>query len=550
MGPKNIRVLLFLFFIAISSGVSAQEELSAIIDSLDQTLDKKDLFDQEKEKKIKLLKELKAQNNSSEQAFDINLQLYEEYRKYQLDSAIVYAGACLRIAEKLNNDLFKLRSQLHLVPLYAASGRFIEAEDVLESVSKSAVPQSLLSGYYEAHHLFFNYYAANVRTPAFINKTEAYRDSIMQVLKPASTEFLIYQAETLIGKNKLNKAENILTGLLNTPSLEKGNYAVVTFWLGIVHARRGNTNESKRFFAMSAISDIRHSTKDNSSLHHLAFAFNQEGNIERAFKYSQAALNDALFSSVHFRAIYLSDFFAIINNTYKERAEEQKNKLILYIVLISLLSLFLIVAVVYVYRQMDKISGIRKELDKANKELVRLNADILKKNDQLYDQNDLLKDSNQIKEEYIAHFFDLCSTYINKLDDYRKSLNKKAKSGNQQDLLKALKSSNIVEDELEELYRNFDTIFLNLYPSFVEEYNALLVDGEKAEPKPGEKLNTELRIFALIRLGITDSVKIASFLRYSLSTIYNYRTKARNKASVSRDQFEETVMKIGTIRKN
>lgn len=128
-------------------------------------------------------------------------------------------------------------------------------------------------------------------------------------------------------------------------------------------------------------------------------------------------------------------------------------------------------------------------------------------------------------------------------------MNKKAVSGEHRELFKMLKSTSVIETEVEELYHHFDTIFLNLYPSFVEEFNSLLTDEEKSEPKNGEKLNTELRIFALIRLGITDSVKIASFLRYSLSTIYNYRTRARNRAAVPRVEFEEMVMKIGTLRK-
>jgi hypothetical protein len=138
-----------------------------------------------------------------------------------------------------------------------------------------------------------------------------------------------------------------------------------------------------------------------------------------------------------------------------------------------------------------------------NKELIRLNNDISKKNNQLNERNTLLLDANQIKEEYIAHFFDLCSNYINKLEDYRKSLNKKAVNGDHEQLFKMLKSTSIIETEVEELYSHFDTIFLNLYPTFVEEFNTLLLDEEKSEPKAGEKLNTELRIFALIRLGIT-----------------------------------------------
>uniref|UniRef100_UPI0025BA4893 DUF6377 domain-containing protein n=1 Tax=Marinilabilia sp. TaxID=2021252 RepID=UPI0025BA4893 len=306
----------------------------------------------------------------------------------------------------------------------------------------------------------------------------------------------------------------------------------------------------RKYYALSAINAIRKATKDNSSIHHLAGLEYERGNIERAFRYAQVALNDALFCNVQFRTYYLTQFFTFINANYKEKIDNQRSQLLLYLFLISMLSLFLIAAVIYVYKQKDKVSRIRSELDEMNQELIRLNNDISKKNNQLNERNTLLQDANQIKEEYIAHFFDLCSSYINKLEDYRKSLNKKAVNGEHEKLFKMLKSTSIIETEVEELYSNFDTIFLNLYPTFVDEFYALLTDEEKPEPRPGEKLNTELRIFALIRLGITDSVKIASFLRYSLSTIYNYRTRARNRAAVPREKFEEMVMKIGPARIN
>jgi len=199
------------------------------------------------------------------------------------------------------------------------------------------------------------------------------------------------------------------------------------------------------------------------------------------------------------------------------------------------------------YKQMRKVSRIREQLHRTGEKLVELNKDITNTNNQLTDINAQLSESNHVKEEYIAHFFDLCSTYINKLEDYRKTLNKKAAAKQLDELFSMLKSTTVVDNELDELYKNFDTIFINLYPTFVKDFNSLLVPDEQVVLKSGELLNTELRIFALIRLGITDSVKIAAFLRYSLSTIYNYRTKTRNKAAVSRDEFEEMVSRIGII---
>ena len=177
--------------------------------------------------------------------------------------------------------------------------------------------------------------------------------------------------------------------------------------------------------------------------------------------------------------------------------------------------------------------------------LQELNEELHHSNSQLKEMNHTLSETNYIKEEYIGRYMDQCSTYLDKMDLYRRSLNKIAAAGKVEELYKAIKSSQFLEEELKEFYANFDMTFLQLFPNFVEEFNALLV--EPMQPKAGELLNTELRIFALIRLGITDSTKIAQFLRYSVTTIYNYRTRVRNKALGERDEFEAKVMKIGKV---
>jgi uncharacterized protein YoxC len=546
---QNLILLLFIHFAAIQ-GSFALDNVEAILDSLDHTIEQKQQFENQKEREIEILKQWLLESSSTRETFDLSTRLYNAYKKYQIDSAIVYAEEALKCARELNVSENICHTNFQLVTLYSSAGMFREAEAILKDTDKEEVPKDLLADYFNAYRLFLNYYAANVRTNDYLEKTRAYRDSLMQVLKPASRSYRIYQAEALIEEGKTNNAKEKLQQLLKATTPEDSDYAMITFLMGLAEEADGNTDQSRKYYALSAIGDIRKATKDNSSIHHLAGLEYDRGNIERAFRYAQVALNDALFCNVQFRTYYLTQFFTFINANYKEKIDNQRSQLLLYLFLISLLSLFLIAAVIYVYKQKDKVSRIRSELDEMNKELIRLNNDISKKNNQLNERNTLLQDANQIKEEYIAHFFDLCSSYINKLEDYRKSLNKKAVNGEHEKLFKMLKSTSIIETEVEELYSNFDTIFLNLYPTFVDEFYALLTDEEKPEPRPGEKLNTELRIFALIRLGITDSVKIASFLRYSLSTIYNYRTRARNRAAVPREKFEEMVMKIGPVRNN
>jgi len=208
----------------------------------------------------------------------------------------------------------------------------------------------------------------------------------------------------------------------------------------------------------------------------------------------------------------------VIDAAYKQRIEEQRRQLILFLVIVSVLSAFLILSVALACKQMKKLSLARRNL----------------------------KQANHIKEEYIGHFLNLCSIYMEKLDNFRRTVNRKITAGQTEELLKLTKSSQVAGMEQKEFYANFDNAFLQLYPDFVTEFNALLQPEEQIVLKPGELLNTELRIFAIIRLGIDDSSKIANFLHYSINTIYTYRNKVRNKA-VNRDKFEEEMMKIGSI---
>lgn len=238
----------------------------------------------------------------------------------------------------------------------------------------------------------------------------------------------------------------------------------------------------------------------------------------------------------------MSELYSIIIASHQAKESRTKHKLQHYLVLISVLSAVLVLLFVYLCKQLRKVYRIKEELSQTNAKLARLNEELGEKNEQL-------SDSNAVKVQYIARFFDLCSMYIDKMDDYRKSLKKLAQDRKFDELNKRLKSTSMLEDEQDELYKNFDAIFLNLYPSFVEDFNALLTEDERIVLKSEDLLNKELRIYALLRLGITDSVKIASFLRCSLSTVYNYRTKVRNKAAISREEFEKMVMKIGTAHK-
>ncbi|KAF2507144.1 hypothetical protein EYY60_21800 [Flavobacterium zhairuonense] len=542
-----MKNLLLFCALLLSFPTFALDSEDIILDKLNDALNKKQHYVKLKEERILNFKKIKSEGLSPEQEYNYNKTLYLEYQKFNSDSAIRYVKKNIKIGTQLQNkDLLNL-AKLELVTLYSSSGKYRESEAIIKSINKKNLSASLLPTYYISYREFFEHYAANSYNEEYHQQIVKYRDSLLQVLKPNTLDYQITKLTQDLFQRKYENTQKKLENLLKTITEDNPQYAIITYLLGKINEATHNLELRKKYYALSATSDLKNANKDNASLQELASVFYEIGDVDMAYKLTQSAIEDALYCNVQFRTLLMSEVYSIINTVYLEKEAKRKAELQVYLLCISLLSVFLIVAIIYVYKQMKKVSRIRAELYETSQKLAELNKDITQTNEQLQETNSQLSESNHVKEEYIAHFFSLCSTYINKLENYRIILNKKAAAKQFDEIYKILKSTTLVDNELEELYKNFDIIFLNLYPTFVKDFNALLISEEQIVLKQGELLNTELRIFALIRLGITDSVKIAAFLRYSLSTIYNYRTRARNKAAVSRNDFEEMVMKIGSL---
>ncbi|BAV06559.1 hypothetical protein SAMN05421788_107223 [Filimonas lacunae] len=477
-----------------------------------------------------------------------NKALYQEYRKYRLDSAIYYVQQNLNLVNSPHNVTEKAEAVLQLAGLYSSLGKFRESEQMIASVNRQQLPAPLLPLYYETYLRFFEHYTTNNYNGSYVTHIRHYRDSLLQVLDATLPDYIIYQAQQAMDSGLISQAQQRLEGALITINPQNEVYAMVTYLLAIIHRKQHHPQQEKYYFTLSALADTRNAVKDQASIMDLALIDYAAGDIDRAYLYTQSAVEDALFSKVQFRTVQMAQFFTVINGAYHQREAQRKAQLQRFLFAISLLSVFLVIAVIYVYKQMKKVSAMKEELSVSSRQLAALNSQITRQNTELQETNASLQDANRIKEEYIAHFFDLCSAYINKLENYRHTLYQKATGKKTEELIQLLRSTTVVDTEVEELYRHFDNIFINLYPGFIKDFNALLLPDEQVVLKPGELLNTELRIFALIRLGITDSVKIAAFLRYSLSTIYNYRTRARNKAAVSREEFEIMVMRAGSLQ--
>lgn len=541
------RVILLLFLIVSSTGTILGTNINdSLYSALEKSIKEADQFIANKEYYISKLRKKSAINDKDlETQYDDNNKLYKEFIKYKSDSALHYAKINLELATKLDDPNLVTMSTLQMALIYSQIGYHIEASKMLSTIRSESLSGNLLIEYYKVCGYLHDHYGLSNANYSQFKISDLYRDSLLLILPKESFEYSLIKAEKDLYSQRQEDAEKGLLKLFDTTSDEDPERAYIAFLLSELYKYQSNSKLQRRYLMISAIADIHNVIKDNASLQSLALLYHKEGNIDMAYKYMKIAIDDAIFANIRYRASEGLAFYPIINAAYQNKVQNQKTELQKYLILISILSLFFILAVVYVYKQMKRLSKIRKELYQTNLKLTGLNVQMQNRNEELSDLNIQLSESNHIKEEYIAQFFDMCSSYIYKLDDFKKELNAKAKNRQLEELYKILKSSDLIDKEFDELYTNFDTIFLNLYPNFIKDFNELLIEEERVIPKSEKSLNTELRIFALIRLGITDSVKIASFLRYSLSTIYNYRTKARNKAVTSRDEFELMVMKIG-----
>ncbi|MGJ1263394.1 DUF6377 domain-containing protein [Sphingobacterium spiritivorum] len=544
-----MRIVYFFFAIMFlfSADVFGQQNLlpySDVEKKLDDLILRQHYFVKKREDMIAGLKQQAALvKREPGKYFDANYRIYEGYRKFQSDSAIAYVLKCQTLAHELKDDALRIRVDLDLAALYSTVGRYIESKKLLENIDRNKLDPKFLPSYYETYSSFYSHYGQSNNMSTYYQQSELYRDSLLSVLDRSSEQYAIVQATQTLFKGDRNAAEGMLLKLLDTYQNDLENKAMTAYFLGLIYQQNNDIPKKKYYYAVSACADIEHATRDNASLQDLALSYYEQGDFDRAFKLIEKAIDDAMVSNVRYRVIEGTSFYPLINAAYQQRIEQQKKVLLIYLILISVLSVVLIAGIVYLYRQMSHLAKTRKALSETNERLKDLNEDL-----SLVNMN--LSESNHIKEEYIARFFDMCSSYIDKMEDLRKSVLKQASNNQIKPLIEQLKSTRIVEHEVEELYKNFDRIFLNLYPAFIQDFNSLLLAEEQIWPKKGELLNTELRIFALIRLGITDSVKIAGFLRYSLRTVYNYRTKVRNKAAVERADFEDIVRQIGLKVRN
>ena len=546
---KNCLLCFLLFFSCYSA--FAGESLDSLLNVLDKTIKEADIYVQIKENKLhELKKEARKTPPVSVERYHLNNDIYLEYKAYSSDSALHYLNENMLLARQLNDKERELNIQLELSYLLSSIGMYMEAADILNSIDRQTLPSSLLGYYYTCYeHVYFEAGAAQPRYKMFASRyaklSHAYRDSMQVTLDPSSATYLWLRETQLREAGKYDEALEFSDRRLAEASFGTPQYALVAYQRFRLFESMGKKDEHLYYLVLSAISDVRSAIKEQSSLMVLAQELNRKGDLKRAYDYINFSWEISQFYKTRLRSWMNITPLSMINGNYQDIIKQQNRELLIYIACVALLALLLVIALIYIYRQMKALSIAKKGLQEVNERLFSLIEELEEVNRHLRSTNLELSESNLIKEAYIARFFKLCSVYVDRLQAYRKLVNKKLQRGQVAELLKMTHLSNdIVTVEVQELYANFDSAFLHLFPNFVESLNALLLPEEQIVLKPDELLNTELRIFALIRLGIKDSSQIAELLHYSVNTIYNYRSRVKTKARVSRDDFEDLVAKI------
>ena len=503
-----------------------------LLEQLDKTISERDRYHQRREQRIDQFKKRLHQANDIKGKYKFADLLFKEYLHYQADSALYYVCMKEEMIPLLNNPQLQYEMYINRAEIYGVMSMYYEALLSLQKVNPKDLNQSLLSYYYHTYRAY-NGWAAEYTADAksrqhYICQTDLYRDSIL-IVDQSPIEQAIVTSEKLILNHHEDKAIQQLNEL-KKQELSLRYQAYLNFTLYEAYKAKLDTTNQIKYLTQTAINDMQMAIREYASLQKLALMLFLQGDYERAYRYLNCSVEDAIACNARLRFIEVAEFYPIIDNAYKLEATKKHRITKRFLFVVSTLALLLIVTLIFLYRWMKKISMMKEQLRITNGQLTEVNND--------------LAQTGKIKEVYIAHYLNRCVNYIDKQEQYRRSLEKLAMASKLEELYKCIKSQDFIREERKEFYEEFDKTFLNLFPNFIHDFNNLLIDEGKIFLKKNENLNTELRIFALIRLGVTDASQIAHFLGYSLTTVYNYRSKIRNRAKGDKELFEQQVMNL------
>lgn len=513
---KRTSYILHFFCISLClcmlySCSSKSDAEDRLLRELDECINIRSQYQSVREHRIDSLRGRLAVSWNDSAYFEECGRLVEEYRSYDLDSQLYYTEERLRIA---STPFEKQVSFLNYSEVMMRNGMYHESLEYMDSALSDPLNGVLYPYYYHLRRTLYGAmrdFAVSPRERDIYSRlTQQYRDSMMHIHPAGSFLHELVRADYLYEEHRYDSALHVLEAYERANHVEgEGEEAVFAVTRAQIYRALGDKQKEKYYLTVSSLADLRGAVREYISLRELAVLLNSEGDIDRAFKYMECAVQDASEGSARVRSIEVGETYPIVVEAYRRQVTRRQMTLIALLASILLIVLLLIALMSYIIQQRRRLAELSAR-----------------------------------STIYVGRYMEMSSLLIDRFDAWRKELKILAHDRKYDKITAALNSQRFTQEQLASFYHDFDEAFLELFPDFVSDVQALLVPEAEIRIKDGERLNTDLRVLALIRLGITDSKQIAGFLRYSLSTIYNSRTRMRNLYNGKREDFEE---KIATL---
>lgn len=537
------KLVTWALMLGLSTILVAKEPTQRLLRELDAALANASTYEGYFQQRTDVLRQMLAGKNTPEQEYEIRKKLASEFAPYSLDSTVVQLNRNRALARQLGDAYRQAETEFALAREYALAGYHSDALDILSGYRLEAIPPGLEYAFFEVSNYLYGELAAYSSNNAqYWQKKDMYRVSMLPFLEEGTYEWYDLQRVQAESDRDEEKALEYALKALELTEPNSRTYARAAFFVSVYQR---DPNEEIAWLARSAIADVLCANKDYASLNTLAERLYRQGDIDRAFKYTaDHSMPDALFFGGKLRPWQIAQFFPALEQAYAAKNARHTRQMWLLIGLAGLLLLALGALLFYLSRRQRVLVRTRKALEEEKARVDRRNQTLQDVNEQLQALNNELQESSKVRQEYIALYLQNLSENISTSRQYKNHVLKYIRRGNDKYLIEEIEALPPIEDDIREFYQMFDRTFINLYPDFVDEFNALLTDGEAIVPKGDDILTPELRVFALIKLGITESSKIAALLHYSANTVYNYRAKIKNKARGDRELFEDAVQAI------
>ena len=540
-----MRLILYLLFILMPMQMMAKSTLATtdIVDEqhllklLDEYIDRRELYTEQKEEKIKQLKLKLRIADSNTSRLSILNTIYREYYTYRYDSAMVYANRGLSLALSYNNTYYATLNRINRAAVLSTGGFYSQAETLLNEIGEKNVPQQLKQYYYYTTTWLYNYWESFCDKSEFKDYCHQKRLHFLRLTVNTTHSnyvglYAYLSGELAFLENPLSKTvlRHYTTTLNNSP-VNSRVHASAAYGAARYYREMGNMQLYEKYIVEAAISDMVCPLKENLALQELStYLYKKDAKYaDRAARYIYVSMEDARFYNNRLRMLEISNILPIIATANQEALAHKERIVRGVLAVVSFLSLVLLGMALLGYKQTKWLARSRREVKNQNLKLTELNEKLIA--------------TNHRRETYMRLFMDISAVYILKLIEYRKLVGRKIKANQTADLLKTINSYKLAEEEATTFYTRFDRAFIELYPGFVDELNHLLLPDAKIELPSPNSLTTEVRIFALMRLGVTDSQEIATLLFYSTQTIYNYKSAIRTRA-INRETFDEDINRL------